>query len=66
MTLVLDEPVLEELRTELRGAVIGPADVDYDAARKVHNGMIDTRLAVIARCTRRRRCQGRAPVRARP
>jgi len=51
MTLVLGEPVLEELRSELRGPVIGPADPDYETARKVHNGMIDKRPAVIARCT---------------
>ena len=50
MTLVLDQPVLEELRSELRGQVIGPADPDYEIARKVHNGMIDKRPAVIARC----------------
>jgi len=40
MTLVLDEPVLEELRSELRGPVIGPADPGYETARKVHNGMM--------------------------
>lgn len=51
MTLVLDESVLEELRSELRGAVIGPADLGYEIARKVHNGMIDKRPAVIAFCT---------------
>src|SRR3990172_10623578 len=51
MSVVLDEPVLEGLRSELRGQVIGPADPDYETARKVHNGMIDRRPAVIARCT---------------
>jgi FAD/FMN-containing dehydrogenase len=51
MTLVLDESVLEQLRGELRGPVIGPADPDYETARKVHNGMIDKRPAVIARCS---------------
>ncbi len=40
MTLVLEEPVFDDLRKELRGAVIGPADPDYENARKVHNGMI--------------------------
>lgn len=48
MTIVIDEPVLEELRSELRGQVIGPADPDYETARKVHNGMIDKRPAVMA------------------
>ena len=31
--------------------VIGPDDPGYDITRKVHNGMIDKRPAVIARCT---------------
>jgi FAD/FMN-containing dehydrogenase len=43
--------VLDELRSELRGQVIGPADPDYETARRVHNGMIDKRPAVIARCS---------------
>jgi len=50
MTPVLDESVLEGLRSELRGPVIGPADADYETARRVHNAMIDKRPAVIARC----------------
>ena len=50
MTLVLGQPLLEKLRSELRGQVIGPAEPDYEIARKVHNGMIDKRPAVIARC----------------
>jgi FAD/FMN-containing dehydrogenase len=42
---------LDELRSDVRGPVIGPADPDYETARKVHNGMIDKRPAVIACCT---------------
>jgi FAD/FMN-containing dehydrogenase len=49
--IVTAEPVLEELRGELRGSVIHPANPEYDIARRVHNGMIDKRPAVIARCT---------------
>ena len=51
MTLVVDVPVVEQLRTQMRGTVIGPADPEYESARSVHNGMIDKRPAVIARCT---------------
>lgn len=38
-----------ELREMLRGDVIGPEDAGYEEARKVHNGMIDKRPAVIVR-----------------
>ena len=51
MTLVLERSVLESLAGAFRGTVIGPDDPDYEAARKAHNGMIDKRPAVIARCT---------------
>jgi len=34
----------------LRGEVIGPDDADYDEARKIWNGSIDKRPALIARC----------------
>jgi FAD/FMN-containing dehydrogenase len=40
----------QSLRTNLRGALIEPADPGYDAVRKVYNGMIDRRPAAIARC----------------
>jgi FAD/FMN-containing dehydrogenase len=38
------------LAEQLRGGVITPAHSDYDAARRVWNGMIDRRPALIARC----------------
>jgi FAD/FMN-containing dehydrogenase len=41
----------EELRTSLRGAILQPGDEGYEAARRIWNGMIDRRPAVIARCT---------------
>ena len=41
---------LDSLRSRFRGEIIQPGDPSYDSARKVHNGMIDKRPAVIARC----------------
>ncbi len=38
------------LQANLRGELIQPGDPGYDAARKVYNGMIDKRPALIARC----------------
>jgi FAD/FMN-containing dehydrogenase len=35
----------------LRGKLLRPSDDGYDDARKVWNGMIDRRPALIARCT---------------
>jgi FAD/FMN-containing dehydrogenase len=40
---------LTELRTQVRG-VLAPGDDGYEAARRIWNGMIDRRPAVIARC----------------
>src|SRR3989442_1813779 len=38
------------LKASLRGELIQAEDEGYDAARKVYNGMIDKRPALIARC----------------
>ncbi|MGH3845923.1 MAG: FAD-binding oxidoreductase [Pseudonocardiaceae bacterium] len=38
------------LRSTMTGQVFGPADAGYDTARRVWNGDIDRRPAVIARC----------------
>jgi FAD/FMN-containing dehydrogenase len=40
---------LTQLRAGVRGAIIEPGDAEYDSARKVYNGMIDKRPALIAR-----------------
>jgi FAD/FMN-containing dehydrogenase len=45
----IDEQV-ETLSTALSGALIRPGDGAYDEARRVHNGLIDKRPALIARC----------------
>lgn len=41
---------LNGLESSLRGSLITPESVDYDEARKVWNGMIDRRPALIAMC----------------
>lgn len=47
----LGEATVQELRGQLRGELVLPADAAYDEARGVWNGMIDRRPALIARCT---------------
>src|SRR6516164_2442350 len=39
-----------ELRKTFTGQLLQPNDPGYDEARKVHNGLIDKRPALIARC----------------
>jgi len=48
--VVLEKARIESLKASLRGELIQPEDEGYDAARKVYNGMIDKRPALIARC----------------
>jgi FAD/FMN-containing dehydrogenase len=47
----IDDAALEAFKTSLRGELLHPGDPGYDDARKVWNGMIDKRPALIARCT---------------
>jgi FAD/FMN-containing dehydrogenase len=42
---------LDELRSQVRGDVLTPTSPEYDVARRIWNGMIDRRPAVIVRCT---------------
>jgi FAD/FMN-containing dehydrogenase len=46
----LDEAGLKELETSFRGQVVRPGDPSYDDHRKVWNGSIDRRPALILRC----------------
>lgn len=47
---MLAQQTIDEFRAQLRGELIQPGDSTYDEARKVYNGMIDKRPALIARC----------------
>jgi FAD/FMN-containing dehydrogenase len=49
VTVAVAEAV-EALRGGFRGRIMEPGDADYDAARKLYNGMIDKRPRVIAQC----------------
>ena len=42
---------VDKLRASMRGTVVTPEDPAYDEARKIWNGDIDRKPAVIARCT---------------
>jgi FAD/FMN-containing dehydrogenase len=46
----MNETEIQDLRAKFRGELIAPTDPAYEAARKVYNGMIDKRPALIARC----------------
>ena len=46
----LNETSVRDFAAQLRGQLLCPPDAGYDAARKVWNGMIDRRPALIARC----------------
>lgn len=47
---VLEESVVAGLRAQVRGELIQLGEEGYDEARKVYNGMIDKRPALIAYC----------------
>src|SRR5258708_14682510 len=42
--------VAGELSGTFSGQLLRPADAGYDEARRVHNGLVDKRPALIARC----------------
>jgi hypothetical protein len=46
----LKDTVVESFKTSLRGTLLHPGEAGYDEARTLHNGTIDRRPALIARC----------------
>src|ERR671933_2026792 len=48
--LTLDEVAVQDFTASLRGEVLRPTDEGYDEARTIHNGMVDNRPTLIARC----------------
>src|SRR6266542_612473 len=50
MSTTLDSALVADLAGRVSGCVLGPEDAGYDAARAVHNGLIDRRPALIVRC----------------
>lgn len=46
----LDEAIIREFKSSLRGELLRPGEAGYDEARQIWNGMIDKRPALIARC----------------
>src|SRR3954454_7106095 len=49
-TTGFDAERLDTLRTRFSGPILSSADEGYDEARRIHNGLIDRRPALIARC----------------
>ena len=48
--MAIDQSALEELTARFTGRLVLPGDAGYDEARQIHNGAIDKRPALIARC----------------
>src|SRR5204862_1731191 len=50
MPTTFGSALVAELAGHVSGSVLGPQDAGYDAARAVHNGLVDRRPALIVRC----------------
>jgi FAD/FMN-containing dehydrogenase len=50
MSLTLDDALVRALARRVTGSVLSPEDWGYDAARAVHNGLVDRRPELIVRC----------------
>ena len=49
-TATIDAERLEALQSAVSGGVLQPGDGGYEDARRIHNGLIDRKPALIARC----------------
>src|SRR3954449_4056775 len=49
-TPAVDAAVLQTLTDGFAGRILLGSEDDYDGARRVHNGLIDRRPAVVAQC----------------
>jgi FAD/FMN-containing dehydrogenase len=49
-TATFDAERLQALRAGFTGSILEPLEPGYDEARQVHNGLVDRRPALIARC----------------
>jgi FAD/FMN-containing dehydrogenase len=47
---VVDSSLVGDLAGGIAGSVIAPGDAGYDAARAVHNGLVERKPALIVRC----------------
>jgi len=45
------QQAIVDFRGQFRGSVVEPQDSEYEASRKVYNGMIDRKPRLIAKCT---------------
>src|SRR5712691_11085531 len=50
MSTTLDDAFVADLAGQISGSLLGPQDAGYEAARAVHNGLVDRRPALIVRC----------------
>jgi FAD/FMN-containing dehydrogenase len=50
MAVTISEGRLEELKAGFTGELLVPGEPGYEEARRVHNGLIDKRPTVVARC----------------
>src|SRR4029453_652809 len=48
--VTIDDAAIDELRTTFSGELVRPNDASYEEARRVHNGLVDRRPSLIARC----------------